>query len=69
MLLEVRDLSVDLMASPGPGRPILTQIAFDIEPGTIVGLFGESVCGKTTLALALLNLLAPARFYRWQLGP
>jgi peptide/nickel transport system ATP-binding protein len=61
-LLEVRDLGVDLIASPGVTRPILTEVAFDIEPGRIVGLFGESGCGKTTLALALLNLLPGTRY-------
>jgi ABC-type glutathione transport system ATPase component len=59
-LLEVRDLSVDLIADPT--RAILTGVAFDIEPGRIVGLFGESGCGKTTLALALLNLLPGTRY-------
>jgi len=34
-----------------------------VDAGSIVGLFGESGCGKTTLALALLNLL-PAPRYR-----
>jgi ABC-type glutathione transport system ATPase component len=65
-LLEVRDLRVDLiadhMASPNAARPILTGISFDIERGTIAGLFGESGCGKTTLALALLNLLPVTRY-------
>ena len=31
-------------------------------PGSSVGLFGESGCGKTTLALALLNLLPASRY-------
>jgi ABC-type glutathione transport system ATPase component len=65
-LLEVRDLRVDLIAdliaSPPVTRSILSEIAFDIEPGRIVGLFGESGCGKTTLALALLNLLPGSRY-------
>ena len=38
-------------------------MSFQVDAGSIVGLFGESGCGKTTLALALLNLL-PAPRYR-----
>jgi ABC-type glutathione transport system ATPase component len=58
-LLQVRDLTVELAS----GRNIVSDVSFQIEPGAIVGLFGESGCGKTTLALALLNLL-PAPHYR-----
>jgi peptide/nickel transport system ATP-binding protein len=54
-LLEVRDLTVEL------DRPIVSGVSFAIAPGSITGLFGESGCGKTTLALALLRLL-PARY-------
>src|SRR5689334_15805007 len=35
MLLEVRDLTVEL------DRPILTGVSFDLEPGSITGVFGE----------------------------
>jgi ABC-type dipeptide/oligopeptide/nickel transport system ATPase component len=42
---------------------VVSDVSFQVDAGSIVGLFGESGCGKTTLALALLNLL-PAPRYR-----
>ena len=61
-MLQVRNLNVDLVSADGESVPVLSDIGFEIEPASIVGLFGESGCGKTTLALALLNLLPPARY-------
>jgi ABC-type glutathione transport system ATPase component len=58
-LLEVRDLSIELI----PERGILRGVHFTIPPATIVGLAGDSGSGKTTLALAILNLL-PRTQYR-----
>ena len=56
-LLEAANLSVELN-----GRQIVSEVSFSIAPATIVGLFGESGCGKTTLAMGLLKLLpAPYR--------
>jgi len=57
-LLEVRDLRIDLL----PHQGILRGVSFDIPAGSIAGLSGDSGCGKTTLALALLKLLPPARY-------
>jgi ABC-type glutathione transport system ATPase component len=37
-------------------RP-LADIDFDVWPGEMVGLLGESGAGKTTLAMAILRLL------------
>ena len=56
-LLEVRNLCVAL-----DGAPILADISFQLRAGSILGLVGESGCGKTTLALAILKLLAPERY-------
>jgi ABC-type glutathione transport system ATPase component len=57
-LLDVRNLDIDL-AAPGRTVPILAGVFFQIGRGSITGLFGESGCGKTTLAHALLRLLPP----------
>jgi ABC-type glutathione transport system ATPase component len=61
-LLQVRDLTVELLADgQGPAR-LLSGISFDVAAGEIAGLFGESGCGKTTLAHALVQLLPRDRF-------
>jgi ABC-type glutathione transport system ATPase component len=57
-LLQVRDLHIELVGH----REILSGASLEIQPGTIVGLFGDSGCGKSTLALALLGLLPPSRY-------
>jgi ABC-type glutathione transport system ATPase component len=56
-LLSVRNLDVAIAS-----RSILRDISFEIPTGGIVGLFGESGCGKTTLAFALSNLLPLERY-------
>ena len=60
-LLVVDGLTVDL-TSETQRRAVLSGVSFEAEEGAIVGVFGESGCGKTTLALALLNLLPPDRY-------
>ena len=55
-LLEIRDLHVT-----HAGRPILDGVDLTLERGEALGLAGESGCGKTTTALALMKLL-PATF-------
>jgi peptide/nickel transport system permease protein len=52
-LLEVRDLTVS--AAGGPG--LVTGVSFALRPGAVLGLVGESGCGKTMTARALPGLL------------
>jgi peptide/nickel transport system permease protein len=51
--LSVRNLSVGVDGSVR----LVTDVSFDVERGTVLGLVGESGCGKTMTALSLLGLL------------
>ncbi|MBE2242290.1 MAG: ATP-binding cassette domain-containing protein, partial [Burkholderiaceae bacterium] len=55
-LLEVTDLRVRLMTSRGPADAV-RGVSFALDRGETLGLIGESGCGKSLTALALLGLL------------
>jgi peptide/nickel transport system ATP-binding protein len=54
--LQVTDLSVRL-GTGSAGRQVVDNISFSINAGEATGLVGESGCGKTMTALAILGLL------------
>jgi peptide/nickel transport system ATP-binding protein len=56
-LLSVRDLSI-AYAVKGGDVTAVHRASFDLQPGTITGLVGESGCGKTTMARALTRVIA-----------
>jgi peptide/nickel transport system ATP-binding protein len=55
-LLEVRELTMHYQTRAGEVYA-LDGVSFVLERGEALGLVGESGCGKTSLALALLRLL------------
>ncbi len=55
-LLEVRDLGVQLNTSRGPAQAV-RGVSFALKRGETFGLVGESGCGKSVTALALMGLL------------
>jgi peptide/nickel transport system ATP-binding protein len=57
-LLSVKDLYVTYTTQAGP-VPAVRGIDIELAKGQVLGLAGESGCGKSTIAAALLRLLPP----------
>lgn len=55
-LLEIRDLTLDFETQDGAAN-VLDHVSLSIEEGEAFGLVGETGCGKTVTALAILRLL------------
>ncbi len=59
-LLEVKNLSINYINEGKQPARAVENISFALKKGELIGLVGESGCGKTTLMLGLLRLLPAA---------
>ena len=58
-LLQVKDLTVEFDAGRGRRLKAVSDVSFNIFSGETLGLVGESGCGKSSLARAILQLPPP----------
>jgi peptide/nickel transport system ATP-binding protein/oligopeptide transport system ATP-binding protein len=57
-LLEVRDLRTQFPTRSGLVRAV-DGVSFNLDRGELLGLVGESGCGKSMTALSIMRLIAP----------
>ncbi|MGE6630116.1 nickel import ATP-binding protein NikD [Bacillus sp. NPDC077027] len=55
-VLKVKDLNVQTKTQNGT-TPLVQDINFELKSGQILGLIGESGCGKTVTSMSILQLL------------
>jgi len=60
VLLDVQNVSVHYVSENEPPAKAVENVSFQLRKGELMGLVGESGCGKTTLMLAVLRLLPAA---------
>jgi ABC-type glutathione transport system ATPase component len=57
-LLTVRDLTIRYRSAEAGQHEAVAGVSFIVGRGEVLGVMGESGCGKTSIALALLGLLS-----------
>ena len=57
-VLEVKDLKMYYFTSRGPVRAV-DNISFELKKGEVLGLAGESGCGKSSLGFTLMGMPTP----------
>ncbi len=64
-LLAVENLNVSYRCADASQQHAVKDVSFDIAAGEVLGLMGESGCGKTSIALAVLGLLSKEQAHIW----
>lgn len=63
-ILEVASLRVNITSrTEGAGYTVVDGVSFQLGHGETLGLVGESGCGKTLTALAIMGLLPPGAHF------
>ena len=57
-ILEIEDLTVHFPINIGTVRAV-EGVSLNLEQGEVMGLVGETGCGKSTLGFSILRLLRP----------
>ena len=60
-ILTVRDLEVEYITKSGVVKAV-NGVSFDIHQNEVLGLAGESGCGKSTIAHAITRILKPPAY-------
>ena len=55
-LLSVKNLRIEIKTRAGVA-PVIDNLSFDLQAGESLSFVGESGCGKSMTALALMGLL------------
>ncbi len=58
-VLDIENLGVAIRSERGAPVPVLERLSFKVHQGRTMALVGESGCGKSMTALAIMGLLPP----------
>lgn len=60
-LLQIKNLNVKLFTEGGI-LPVIDNVSMELSEGEVIGIVGESGCGKSMLASAIMGIMSsPAR--------
>ena len=62
-IFSCRDLRIEARPHNKDPIPIVKGVSFDVMPGQVVALIGESGSGKTTISLASLGYTKPGLYF------